>query len=122
MCTDLEQKLEEISENEKSDLTKDAKKLFRATMKAFQKFSNQFKEHIDSDNKWKEEINAKIQEVIVKFDAMKADAETGRAATIVLKALFGTPKRAVMTLIYVVVILGLANIKDIKDLLTILIS
>lgn len=117
MCNDLEEKLNDVVDNEQSDLTKDAKKLFRATMRSIKDLSNQFKEHIVADNKWRSEINTKVDELLAKFDSMKSDAEKGRAAAIVLNALFGNPRRAIMTLLFVAVILGLTNIKDIMELL-----
>lgn len=117
MCEDLENKIEEISENSSSDLSKDAKKLFRATMRSIRNLSEQFKAHIVADNKWRNEIDSKVDELLAKFDSMKSDAEKGRAAAIVLNALFGNARRAIMTLLFVAVILGLTNIKDIMELL-----
>lgn len=117
MCNDLEEKLNDVVDNEQSDLTKDAKKLFRATMRSIKDLSNQFKEHIVADTKWRAEINTKVDELLAKFDTMKSDAEKGRAAAIVLNALFGNARRAIMTLLFVAVILGLTNIKDIIELL-----
>lgn len=121
MCNDLEEKLNDVVDNEYSDLTKDAKKLFRATMRSMKDLSNQFKEHIVADTKWRVEINTKVDELLTKFDLMKSDAEKGRAAAIVLNALFGNARRAIMTLLFVAVILGLTNIKDITELLKILV-
>ena len=117
MCDDLEEKLNDVVDNEQSDLTKDAKKLFRATMRSIKDLSNQFKEHIAADTKWRAEINTKVDELLTKFDSMKSDAEKGRAAAIVLNALFGNARRAIMTLLFVAVVLGLTNIKDIIELL-----
>lgn len=117
MCDDLEEKLNDVVDNEQSDLTKDAKKLFRATMRSIKDLSNQFKEHIAADTKWRTEINSKVDELLTKFDSMKSDAEKGRAAAIVLNALFGNARRAIMTLLFVAVVLGLTNIKDIIELL-----
>lgn len=117
MCNDLEEKLNDVVDNEQSDLTKDAKKLFRATMRSIKDLSNQFKEHIAADTKWRAEINTKVDELLAKFDTMKSDAEKGRAAAIVLNALFGNARRAIMTLLFVAVVLGLTNIKDIMELL-----
>lgn len=117
MCEELEEKLDKIADNAQSDLTKDARQLFRATMRSIRHLSDQFKTHIVADNKWRTEIDSKVDELLVKFDSMKSDAEKGRAAAIVLNALFGNVRRAIMTLLFVAVILGLTNIKDIMELL-----
>lgn len=117
MCEELEEKLDKIADNAESDLTKDARQLFRATMRSIRNLSEQFKAHIAADNKWRTEIDSKVDELLAKFDDMKSDAEKGRAAAIVLNALFGTARRAIMTLLFVAVILGLTNIKDIIELL-----
>lgn len=117
MCEELEEKLDKIADNAQSDLTKDARQLFRATMRSIRHLSEQFKTHIVADNKWRTEIDSKVDELLAKFDSMKSDAEKGRAAAIVLNALFGNARRAIMTLLFVAVILGLTNIKDIMELL-----
>lgn len=117
MCEELEEKLDKIADNAQSDLTKDARQLFRATMRSIRHLSDQFKAHIVADNKWRTEIDSKVDELLAKFDSMKSDAEKGRAAAIVLNALFGNARRAIMTLLFVAVILGLTNIKDIMELL-----
>lgn len=117
MCEELEEKLDKIADNAESDLTKDARQLFRATMRSIRHLSEQFKTHIVADNKWRTEIDSKVDELLAKFDSMKSDAEKGRAAAIVLNALFGNARRAIMTLLFVAVILGLTNIKDIMELL-----
>lgn len=117
MCEELEEKLDKIADNAQSDLTKDARQLFRATMRSIKHLSEQFKTHIVADNKWRTEIDSKVDELLAKFDSMKSDAEKGRAAAIVLNALFGNARRAIMTLLFVAVILGLTNIKDIMELL-----
>lgn len=117
MCEELEEKLDKIADNAESDLTKDARQLFRATMRSIRHLSEQFKAHIVADNKWRTEIDSKVDELLAKFDSMKSDAEKGRAAAIVLNALFGNARRAIMTLLFVAVILGLTNIKDIMELL-----
>lgn len=117
MCEELEEKLDKIADNAQSDLTKDARQLFRATMRYIRHLSDQFKAHIVADNKWRTEIDSKIDELLAKFDSIKSDAEKGRAAAIVLNALFGNARRAIMTLLFVAIILGLTNIKDIMELL-----
>ena len=117
MCEELEEKLDKIADNAESDLTKDARQLFRATMRSIRHLSEQFKAHIVADHKWCTEIDSKVDELLAKFDSMKSDAEKGRAAAIVLNALFGNGRRAIMTLLFVAVILGLTNIKDIMELL-----
>lgn len=117
MCEELEEKLDKIADSAESDLTKDARQLFRATMRSIRNLSEQFKAHIVADNKWRNEIDSKVDELLAKFDSMKSDAEKGRAAAIVLNALFGNARRAIMTLLFVAVILGLTNIKDIMELL-----
>lgn len=86
-------------------------------MRSIRHLSDQFKTHIVADNKWRTEIDSKVDELLAKFDSMKSDAEKGRAAAIVLNALFGNVRRAIMTLLFVAVILGLTNIKDIMELL-----
>lgn len=116
MCDDLENVLE-IQEQTGTDASKGALALFRTTAKTIKKVVDKFEKHVATSEQKLSEMAGDIKELRTAFDDYKVDAVKYRLVIDVFKALFGTTKKAVLTLVYMAVILGLANIKDIIELL-----
>ena len=116
MCDDLENAMQ-LQETAGLDMTKGAKMAFLATAKSLRKLSQQFKEHIEADKQRTQDILDKITGLADKIAKDREDATRYRLVIDVFKALFGTTQKTILTLIYLTVILGLTNIKDIIELL-----
>ena len=116
MCDDLENAMQ-LQETAGLNMTKGAKMAFLATAKSLRKLSQQFKEHIDAEKQRTQDILDKITGLSDKIDKDREDATRYRLVIDVFKALFGTTQKTILTLIYLTVILGLTNIKDIIELL-----
>lgn len=118
MCEDLKNALELQKELGNTDTTKGAIMLFKAAASSMAKMSNAIKEHIDeADEKW-ESVAQDLKELKKSFEEYKTDAAKYRLIVEIFKALFGTTRKSIITLIYFAFIMGAIHIKDIVPLLT----
>jgi hypothetical protein len=118
MCDDLKNALELQKELGNTDTTKGAIMLFKAAASSMAKMSNAIKEHIDeADEKW-ESVAQDLKELKKSFEEYKTDAAKYRLIVEIFKALFGTTRKSIITLIYFAFIMGAIHIKDIVPLLT----
>ena len=118
MCEELKAALELQKELGNVDTTKGAIMLFKAAANSMAKMSAAMKEHIEeADKKW-DKLAADIQDLKASFEEYKTDATKYRLIVEIFKALFGTTKRSIMTLIYFAFIMGAIHLKDILPILT----
>ena len=131
MCDDLAQALE-LNKEIGAKTTKGAEFLFKAAVKSMMKMNQNFIEYKKSEDarfaKHQEEaearwnaVDAKLEYLQKSFDEYKTDATKYRLIVELIKALFGTTKRSLVTLAWFGVLMGLFHIKDIVDLLKVLI-
>jgi phage-related protein len=117
MCEDLKAALELQRELGTADTTKGAVMLFKAAATSMSKMSAAMTEHIkEADAKW-EGIKQEIRELKESFEEYKTDAAKYRLIVEIFKALFGTTKRSIITLLYFAFIMGAIHIKDILPFL-----
>lgn len=116
MCKDLEAAME-IQKELGGDTTKGAVLLFKAAAKSMEKITHKMDDHIkEADKRWKT-VETKLENLQKSFNDYMTDATKYRLIVEVFKALFGTTKRSVLTLVWFAVIMGLVHIKDILELL-----
>lgn len=115
MCNELEQAIE-MQEQLGTDTTKGAMMLMKAAAKSITKLSAQLKEHIAEDKRNTAQIITELQSVRQTLQQYQTDATKWQLIVMLCNHLFGTPKQCIITLIYITVIFGLANIKDIIDI------
>ena len=92
--------------------------LFKAAANSMAKMSAAMKEHIEEANRKWDKLAADIQDLKASFEEYKTDATKYRLIVEIFKALFGTTKRSIMTLIYFAFIMGAIHLKDILPILT----
>lgn len=118
MCEELKTALELQKELGTADTTKGAIMLFKAAANSMTKMSAVMKEHIEeADKKW-DKLASDIQDLKAAFEEYKTDAAKYRLIVEIFKALFGTTKKSIMTLIYFAFIMGAIHLKDILPILT----
>ena len=118
MCEELRAALELQKELGNTDTTKGAIMLFKAAANSMAKMSHAIKEHIEeADEKW-DKVAQDLKELKQSFEEYKTDAAKYRLIVEIFKALFGTTKKSIITLIYFAFIMGAIHIKDIIPLLT----
>lgn len=118
MCEELKTALELQKELGTADTTKGAIMLFKAAANSMTKMSAVMKEHIEeADKKW-DKLASDIQDLKASFEEYKTDAAKYRLIVEIFKALFGTTKKSIITLIYFAFIMGAIHLKDILPILT----
>lgn len=120
MCNELEQAIE-MQEQLGTDTTKGAMMLMKAAAKSITKLSAQLKEHIAKDEQNTREIVAELKAVKDTLKSYQTDATKWQLIVMLCDHLFGNVKRSLVTLVYIAIIFGLANLKDIIELLKALI-
>ena len=121
MCEELKAALELQKELGNVDTTKGAIMLFKAAANSMTKMSAVMKEHIEeADRKW-DKLAADIRDLKASFEEYKTDATKYRLIVELIKALFGTTKRSILTLVWFAVLVGVVHLKDIIELLKALI-
>ena len=118
MCEELKAALELQKELGNVDTTKGAIMLFKAAANSMTKMSAVMKEHIEEAGKKWDKLAADIQDLKASFEEYKTDAAKYRLIVEIFKALFGTTKRSIMTMIYFAFIMGAIHLKDILPILT----
>ena len=120
MCEDLEKAIE-IQQELGVETTKGASLLFKAAVSSMNKMSRVMKEHIeDADKRWSA-LAQDIKDLKNSFEEYKTDATKYRLIVELIKALFGTAKRSILTLVWFAVLVGVVHLKDIIELLKALI-
>lgn len=120
MCDEL-QKAIELQSEYNVDTTKGATLLAKATLRSMKKMNEMFVEHQkEAEERWKA-IDGRLENLQRSFDDYKTDATKYRLIVEIFKALFGTAKRSILTMCWLVVILGMVHIKDLIDILKLLI-
>ena len=118
MCEELKAAIKKKKELGNVDTTKGAIMLFKAAANSMAKMSAAMKEHIEEAGKKWDKLAADIQDLKASFEEYKTDATKYRLIVEIFKALFGTTKRSIMTLIYFAFIMGAIHLKDILPILT----
>ena len=117
MCKDLDVAMEVQKELGGADTTKGAIMLFKAAAKSMNKLSEKMDAHItEADNRWKL-VDEKLEHLQKSFDEYRTDAAKYRLIVELIKALFGTTKRSLVTLMWFGGVFGLLHFKDILDIL-----
>lgn len=120
MCKDLETAME-IQKELGGDTTKGAVLLFKAAAKSMNKLSEKMEAHIkEADARW-ETVEAKLENLQKSFDEYKTDATKYRLIVELIKALFGTTKRSIVTLVWFGVLFGVFHLRDLLEVLKTLI-
>lgn len=120
MCDELQKAIEMQTEYD-VDTTKGATLLAKAAVKSMRAMNENFIKHCeDSERKWGL-LAQDIKDLKASFEEYKTDATKYRLIVEIFKALFGTTKRSILTMCWLVVILGMAHIKDLIDILKLLI-
>lgn len=117
MCEELKAALELQKELGNVDTTKGAIMLFKAAANSMTKMSAVMKEHIEEAGRKWDKLAADIQDLKASFEEYKTDATKYRLIVELVKALFGTARRSVLTLVWFAVLVGVVHLKDIIDLL-----
>lgn len=120
MCDDLNNAIE-IQEQLGADTTKGAMMLMKAAAKSISKVSKAMNEHIKESDTKLNALSADVRKLTEAFEAYKLDATRYQLIVEICKALFGTTKRSVMTLVYFGIIVGLVHMQDLIELLKALI-
>lgn len=116
MCDELEKALEIQTEYE-VDTTKGATLLAKAALKSMRKMNEMFVAHQkEAEERWRA-VDDKLENLQKSFDEYRMDATKYRLIVELIKALFGTPKKSVLTLVWFGVIIGMVHIKDMLELL-----
>lgn len=117
MCKDLDMAMEVQKELGGADTTKGAIMLFKAAAKSMNKLSEKMDTHIkEADNRWKM-VDEKLENLQKSFDEYRTDAAKYRLIVELIKALFGTTKRSLVTLLWFGGVFGLLHFKDILEIL-----
>lgn len=120
MCDEL-QKAIELQREYDVDTTKGATLLAKAAVKSMKAMNENFIKHCeDSERKWGQ-LAQDIKELKASFEEYKTDATKYRLIVELIKALFGTTKRSILTLMWFAVLVGVVHLKDIIDLLKVLV-
>jgi hypothetical protein len=121
MCKDLDMAMEVQKELGGADTTKGAIMLFKAAAKSMNKLSEKMDTHItEADNRWKM-VDEKLENLQKSFDEYKTDAAKYRLIVELIKALFGTTKRSIVTLVWFGVLFGIFHLRDLLEVLKTLI-
>lgn len=120
MCDDLVNAIE-THEALGTTMDKGAMMLMKAAAKSISKVSKAMNEHIKESEEKLNHISDEVRSLRKSFDDYKMDATKYRLIVEVFKALFGSAKRSIMTLVYVGVLFGLVNMKDVIELLKMMI-
>lgn len=121
MCKDLDTAMELQTELGGADTTKGAIMLFKAAAKSMNKLSEKMEAHIkDADARW-EAVDVKLENLQKSFDEYKTDAAKYRLIVELIKALFGTTKRSIVTLVWFGVLFGIFHLRDLLEVLKTLI-
>lgn len=116
MCDELEKAIEIQSEYD-VDTTKGATLLAKAAVRSMRKMNEIFIAHQkEAEQRW-QTIDNKLETLQKSFDDYKTDATKYRLIVELIKALFGTTKRSILTLVWFAVLLGAVHLKDILELL-----
>lgn len=118
MCEDLKAALELQKELGNVDTTKGAIMLFKAVATSMAKMNSAWNAHIKDSDQRLNSMAQDIKDLKVAFEEYKTDAAKYRLIVEIFKALFGTTKRSIMTLIYFAFIMGAIHLKDILPILT----
>lgn len=121
MCEDLDRAMEIQTELGGADTTKGAIMLFKAAATSMNKLSKKVDAHVKESDKWRSELVKEIKELKESFEEYKTDATKYRLIVEIFKALFGSTKRSILTLVWLGVLMGLVHFKDVVELLKILI-
>ena len=117
MCEDLDRAMELQTELGGADTTKGAIMLFKAAAKSMNKLSKKMDAHIhEADNRWKQ-VDEKLETLQKSLDEYTQDAAKYRLIVELFKALFGTTKRSIVTLMWFGAIFGVFHIKDMVEVL-----
>lgn len=120
MCDEL-QKAIELQSEYNVDTTKGATLLAKATLRSMVKMNENFIKHCgESDRRWGV-LAQDIKDLKASFEEYKMDATKYRLIVELIKALFGTTKRSILTLVWFAVLVGVVHLKDIIELLKALI-
>lgn len=120
MCDEL-QKAIELQSEYNVDTTKGATLLAKAALRSMIKQNENFIKHCEeSDRRWGV-LAQDIKDLKASFEEYKMDATKYRLIVELTKALFGTTKRSILTLVWFAVLVGVVHLKDIIDLLKALI-
>lgn len=122
MCEDLDRAMEIQTELGGADTTKGAIMLFKAAATSMNKLSKKVDAHVKESDKWRSEVVKEIKELKEAFEEYRMDATKYRLIVEVFKALFGTPKRSILTLVWFAVIIGLVHLKDVIELLKLFVA
>lgn len=117
MCEDLEKALE-MQQELGIETTKGAILLFKAVVSSIHKMNRAMKEYVEGTDKRLTELAQDIKYLKDSFEEYKTDATKYRLIVELIKALFGTTKRSIMTMIYFAFIMGAIHLKDILPILT----
>ena len=120
MCEDLEKALE-MQQELGIETTKGAILLFKAVVSSIHKMNRAMKEYVVGTDKRLTELAQDIKYLKDSFEEYKMDATKYRLIVELIKALFGTTKRSILTLVWFAVLVGVVHLKDIIDLLKALI-
>lgn len=116
MCDDLDDAIDTQVELGTS-VPKEILMLFKSTLRALRSQSKRLEAHIIESDKRQTAMAEDIKDLKKSFDEYRLDAVKYRLAVELFKFLFGSTKRAILTLVWVGVIFGLVNLKDILTLL-----
>ena len=120
MCEDVEKALE-MQQELGIETTKGAILLFKAVVSSIHKMNRAMKEYVEGTDKRLTELAQDIKYLKASFEEYKTDATKYRLIVELIKALFGTTKRSILTLVWFAVLVGVVHLKDIIDLLKALI-
>ena len=120
MCEDLEKALE-MQQELGIETTKGAILLFKAVVSSIHKMNHAMKEYVEGTDKRLTALAQDIKYLKDSFEEYKTDATKYRLIVELIKALFGTTKRSILTLVWFAVLVGVVHLKDIIDLLKALI-
>lgn len=118
MCEELKAALELQKELGNVDTTKGAIMLFKAVSTSMAKMNSAWNTHIKDSDQRLNSMAQDIKDLKAAFEEYKTDAAKYRLIVEIFKALFGTTKRSIMTLIYFAFIMGAIHLKDILPILT----
>ena len=120
MCDELAKALE-LQEEYKVETTKGATLLAKAALRSMVKMNENFIKHCEEADKRWDALAQDIKDIKNSFEEYKMDATKYRLIVELIKALFGTTKRSILTLVWFAVLVGVVHLKDIIELLKALI-
>lgn len=116
MCDDLTKAME-ISKEYGGKIPKGVEVLFKAAAQSVDKMNNTVKKYMSGVDERLDRMENDIRALTASFEEYKTDATKYRLIVELAKAMFGTTRRAVMTLVWFAVFVGLVHIKDVIELL-----